>query len=149
MPKNIPVLPTHLVPKAKRNATGQPVRFKTRVVAGGHHQAKGRDYEKVYSPVLGFDVFRLMVILALVYRWHMRHKDIKTAFLNGDIDREIYLSHPVNIPPPMKSSNVYLLLKSIYGLHQASLQWSTKFRATLVKLGYTQLKSEECCFQKE
>ena len=99
MPNNISVLRTHLVLKVKQHVTGHPVRFKARVVAGGHHQVKGRDYEKVYSPVLGFDVFRLMVILALVHRWHMSHVDIKTAFLNGDIDREIYISHPVNLPP--------------------------------------------------
>ena len=69
----------------------------------------------------------------------MGHIDIKIAFLNGDIDREVYVTHPMNLPRDMRSNAVYQLSKSLYGLHQSSLQWFTKLKNTLMELGYTNL----------
>ena len=146
---NMKVLPTHMVFKIKRNVNGQPIRFKARLVAGGHKQVASRDYDNVYTPVIGFNLFRMMMILAIKYNWATRHIDIKTAFLNGENDRDIYVRHPTNIPMEMRSSSRYLLLKSLYGVHQAPLKWFLKFKTTLQSLGYTQRKTEETIFIKE
>ena len=65
VPNGRNVLSTHLVPKIKRDEEGRPTRFNARVVAGGHRQIKRKDYDNVYAPVLSFNIFRLMVILAI------------------------------------------------------------------------------------
>ena len=64
-----------------------------------------------------------MMILALKYNWVTPHVGIKTAFLSGDIDRHTIVRYPMNIPQELRSTQKYLLLKSLYRLHQAPLQW--------------------------
>lgn len=148
IPNGSKPLPTHMVFKIKRNNHGAPIRFKARLVAGGHRQVAGRDYDNVYTPVVGFNLFRLMMILSIKFGWKTRHVDIKTAFLNGDIDREIYVKHPTNVPDEMRLVQNYQLLKSLYGLHQAPLQWFLKLKVTLNGFGYNQTRTEETIFLK-
>ena len=60
--------------------------------------------------------------------WTTRQVDVKAAFLNGDIDRTVFVAHPTNLPPDMKQNTYYKLEKALYGLHQAPLQWFQKLR---------------------
>lgn len=145
----IKTLPTHVVLKIKRDEKGVPSRFKARVVAGGHLQVKGRDYGEVYAPVINYPVIMLMLAVVLERNWVAAHVDVKTAFLNGDIDYEVFVSHPFNLPSHLKQRKFYKLSRSLYGLKQAPLQWFLKLRESLInKLGYSQLKSDGAVFQK-
>ncbi len=125
-----------------------PIRFKARVVAGGHLQVKGRDYDAVYAPVTDFTLTRLMMALPMELSWSMRHIDVTAAFLNGDIDQELFVSHSVNLPIRMKSNAYYSLQKALYRLHQAPLQWYRTLGDALVQeLGYVQLASDGTLFK--
>lgn len=90
-----------------------------------------------------------MVILALTHKWKMGHIDIETAFVNADVDRNIYVTHQINLSSDMKSNSVYHLLKNLYGIYQASLQWFTKLKGKLEEMGYNSLKSEQSGFQRK
>jgi hypothetical protein len=150
--KNKPVgahkaLPAHVFLKIERDSNGHPVCFKARVVAGGHLQVKGRDFEEVYAPVVDFGLVRLMIVIILHKGWHTRYVDVKSAFLNGDIDRETYVTHPVNVSQSLKIDKLYLLHKALYGLHQAPLAWFKKLLETSVDMfGYKQLAVMVQCF---
>lgn len=144
---SIKVLPTHIVLKIKRDENGAASRFKARVVAGGHLQVRERDFGEVYAPVINYPIILLMLVLALQKNWYASHVDVKTAFLNGDIDHAIFVSHPYNLPTHMKQTRYYKLNKSLYGLKQAPLQWFLKLREALIeKLEYSQLMSDGAVF---
>eukprot|EP00171_Calliarthron_tuberculosum_P019463 IDg19463t1 len=147
--KNANVLPSHIVLRIKRNELGHPIRFKARIVVGGNHQVKGKDFESVYSPVVSFTTVLIVLALAEQYSWETMQVDLTLAFLNGDIDRLIYVAHPFNAPASLKRNVYYELQAALYGLKQAPLQWFLKLRHTLVELfGYTQLVSDGAAFIK-
>lgn len=142
-------LPSHIILKIKRNENGLPERFKARVVAGGHLQVMGRDCEDVYAPVVDYSMVLLTLAISLQMNWVQDHVDVKSAFLNGDIDRDIYVSHPYNLPSKFRRGHVYKLRKALYGLRQSPKCWFLKLRGVLInKLVYTQLKTDGCIFIK-
>lgn len=147
--KNENILPSHIILRIKRNENGHPIRFKARIVVGGNYQVKGRDFDTVYSPVVSFTTVLIILALAEQYNWETVQVDLTLAFLNGDIDRLIYVAHPFNAPESLKRKVYYKLQASLYGLKQAPLQWFLKLKRTLIEsLGYTQLKSDGAVFIK-
>lgn len=146
---NEPVLPTHVILKIKRNSEGVPERFKARIVAGGNLQISGRDVDDVYSPVVDYSIVLLTLAVSNQLGWFTRHVDVKSAFLNGNIDREVFVSHPYNLPDKMKRSRYYKLMKALYGLRQAPLQWFIKLKDTLtLKFKFQQLKTDGSVYKK-
>lgn len=147
--RTVKPLPTHVVLKIKRDNLGNPAQFKARVVAGGNLQIQGQDFDTVFSPVADFTLVLFTLCLCLSKGWVARHIDVKAAFLNGDVDRDIYVRHPFNVPAELKSHTVYKLLKALYGLRQAPLQWFSKLEKVLtLELCYKQLQSDNAVFQK-
>lgn len=147
--KNANVLPSHIILRIKRNESGHPIRFKARIVVGGNHQVKGRDFDSVYSPVVSFTTVLIVLAMAEQYSWETIQADMTLAFLNGDIDREIYVGHPFNAPASLNRSVYYQLQAALYGLKQAPLQWFLKLRINLVeKFGYSQLISDGAVFTR-
>lgn len=141
------ILPTHVVLKVKRNENGLPIKFKARVVAGGNFQVPGQDFEGVYSPVIDFTLVLILLAATVQFKWIMQQVDVKAAFLNGNIDRETYVSHPGNLPPDMTKSVYYKLNKSLYGLHQSPLCWFAKLREVLTRdMKFEQLNSSGAAF---
>jgi len=135
-------LPTHIVLRIKRDAYGNPIRFKSRIVVGGNFQVRGVDYEEVYAPVVDFALVRLFVAMSINFNWNSKHVDIRAAFLNSTMDREVHVTHPVNLPKGMRNSDVYLLLKALYGLHQAPVLWYRKLINSLKEIGFKLLHLE-------
>ena len=143
------ILPTHFVLKIKRDEDGNPIRFKARIVAGGNHQVQGYDFDDVYSPVVQFTNLMLIQAVGMPKNWLPKHLDIKAAFLNGDIDRECYVSHPFNAPKDLQTNEYYLLKKTLYGLRQSAACWFIKLRYVMKNnLHYTQLKTDASIFKK-
>lgn len=118
-------------------------RFKARCVAQGFSQKFGVDYNEVFAPVAKGVTFRTLMAVAGVRRLSVRHYDIKTAFLNGRLNEEIYLKQP---PGFEKNEQVYRLKKSLYGLKQAAHVWNETLNASLVKNGCTQSKEDQCLY---
>jgi hypothetical protein len=121
-------------------------RYKARFVAKGYSQVYGLDYIDTFSPVVKHYSLRTVLAIAAAKDLEMIQLDIKTAFLNGDLQEEIYMKQPEGFVIPGKETQVCKLLKSLYGLKQASRAWNQKFHAFIVKFGLTQSKADPCVY---
>jgi hypothetical protein len=74
--------------KLKKNAEGEIIKYKARLVAKGYVQKQGIDFEEVFAPVARLDTVRMILALAANRGWQVHHLDVKTAFLNGDLEEE-------------------------------------------------------------
>ena len=112
------------------------IRYKARLVAKGYSQKKGIDYDEIFSPVVRHTSIRL--VLALVASWdlHLEQMDVKTAFLHGDLEEEIYMEQPEGFVQPEEEKLVCKLTKSLYGLKQAPRQWYKRFDSYMLRIGY-------------
>jgi len=130
--------------KVKHNADGSIERYKARLVARGFVQKKGVDYNEVFSPVVRMDSIRLLFSVCAQYEMHFKQFDITTAFLNGDIEEELYLDPPEGLTVPEGST--CRLRRSLYGLKQAPRCWNTKFSEMLRTFKMRQTASDPCVY---
>lgn len=114
-------------------AEGTRYRHKARLVAKGFSQRAGIDYTDVYAPVVRYESVRILMAVTAANKLHLRQFDVKTAFLHGDLDEEIYMDQPAGFDDG--SGRVCRLLKGIYGLKQAPRQWNKKFNDFLIFAG--------------
>lgn len=80
--------------KVKKNSDGDGVKHKARLVAKGYLQQQGIDFEEVFAPAAMMETVRLLVALAAQEGWRLHHMDVKSAFLNRDLEEEVYVSQP-------------------------------------------------------
>ena len=80
--------------KVKRNSIGEITRHKARLVAKGYSQKKGKDYDEVFSPVARAESIRILLAFSAQFKWKVHHLYVKSAFLNGEIEEEIYVHQP-------------------------------------------------------
>ena len=102
----------------KRNmkADGTINKFKARLVIKGYKQKEGLDYFDTYSPVMRINSIRMELAIAALRNLEVHQMDVKTAFLNGDLDEEIYMEQPKRFISPGQEKKVCKLVKSLYGL---------------------------------
>ena len=100
----------------------EPPRFKARLVAKGFTQIEGIDYNEIFSPVVKHVSIRLLLSVVVNYDMELKQLDVKTAFLQGTLDEEIYMSQPECFNEKGDKSKVCLLKKSLYGLKQSPRQ---------------------------
>ena len=132
--------------KVKHNADGTVARFKARLVAKGFTQIEGIDYEETFAPTAKFNSIRLLLSLSCSLGWPVEQCDIDTAFLNAELEEDIYMSQPEGYEDPACPGFVCKLKKSLYGLKQAAYLWNQLLGEKLKLLGFTQLKSDSSCF---
>ena len=101
--------------KTKRNSKGNIERFKARLVAKGFTQKGGIDYKETFSPV-SKDSLRIIMALVAHYDLELHQMDVKTAFLNGSLEEEVYMDQPEGFPIEGREHLACKLKKSIYGL---------------------------------
>lgn len=147
-PSNKNIVQNKWVFKVKRNQNGDIVTYEARLVAKGFTQRYGIDYTETFSPVIRFSNLRLLLAITAELDLEADHLDVETAFLNGEIDQEIYMCQPEGFVEPGLENKVCLLKKAIYGLKQSSRLWYEKAREVLVKLNFVQSKIEPCIFFK-
>jgi hypothetical protein len=121
---------------------------KARLVAKGFSQVEGIDYDEIFSPVVWFEIVWMMIVLAALKDWHISGLDVKTAFLYGDLDEELYMEQPegFKVPGHKNKNKVMHLKKAIYGLKQAALAWWKAVDASMARIGCTCLVSDSGIF---
>jgi hypothetical protein len=114
--------------KVKRDEHGAVSKYKARLVVKGYVQRHGIDYDEVFAPVARLDSVRLLIALAAHERWEVYHMDVKSAFLNDDLQEEVYVEQPTGFIVADKEHKVLKLKKALYGLHQAPLSLEREAR---------------------
>jgi hypothetical protein len=132
--------------KVKRTADGSVDRYKARLVAKGFSQRAGVDYTETFAPVAKFSAIRALLSMAAYYDFELHQMDVKTAFLNGDLDHDIYMIQPEGFVTPGLEHLVCKLRKSLYGLKQAGRAWYQKIHQVLIDLGFHSLHADTCVY---
>jgi hypothetical protein len=131
--------------RIKRNADGTVERFKARIVAKGYNQRPGFDYMEIFAPTMHQATIRLILALAAIDDLHLRSVDISHAFINGDIDADVYMMQPEGFKE-LGSEYVCRLNKSIYGLKQAARLWNEKLHSALLDMGFNRICSDPALY---
>ena len=134
--------------KTKRDSKGNIERYKARLVAKGFTQKGGIDYRETFSPVSKKDSLRIIMALVAHYDLELHQMDVKTAFLNGSLEEDIYMDQPEGFSIKGKEHLACKLKKSIYGLKQASRQWYLKFHNTITSFGFKENTVDRCIYLK-
>ncbi|CAM8969523.1 unnamed protein product [Rhodiola kirilowii] len=125
---------------------GDPPRFKARLVAKGFTQKEGVDYTEICSPAVKFKTIRIMLSLVAVYDLELEQMDVKTAFLHGELDEEIYMDQPVGFLDNRYPEHVCYLNKSLYGLKQSPRLWYIRFDTYVLSLGFIRSEFDTCFY---
>lgn len=142
-------LPPHKKPiavkwvyKVKRRPDGTVAKYKARLVAKGFLQKEGLDYHDVFAPVARIETIRLVVAIASSKGWTLHQLDVKSAFLNGPIEEEIYVNQPPGLEEAGANTKVYKLNKALYGLKQAPRAWNKRLDSFLLQQGFSKCTVE-------
>ncbi|GJV87203.1 retrovirus-related pol polyprotein from transposon TNT 1-94 [Tanacetum coccineum] len=123
--------------KNKCDAKNIVVRNKTRLVAKGYRQEEGIDFEESFAPVARLEAVRMFIAYAAHKNITIFQMDVKTAFLNGPLKEEVYVSQLEGFIDPEFPNHVYRLKKALYGLKQAPRAWYDKLSSFLIEHGFT------------
>ncbi|GKB03213.1 putative ribonuclease H-like domain-containing protein [Tanacetum coccineum] len=140
---------TKWVYRNKKDERGVVVRNKARLVAQGHRQEEGIDYDEVFAPVARIEAIRIFLAFASYMGFIVYQMDVKSAFLYGKIDEEVYVSQPPGFIDPKYPKKVYKVVKALYGLHQAPRAWYATLSTFLLKNGYRRGTIDKTLFIKK
>ena len=140
-PSNRQIIKHKWIFDIKRNGV-----FRARLVACGYSQVPGIDFTDSFSPVITDACFRLLIVIEMIYKLKSKIIDVEVAFLNGDLEEEIYMTLPSGVTGAL--DECVLLLKSLYGLVQSARQFFKKLREVLLAIGFTQSQADPCLFSK-
>ena len=134
--------------KKKIKVDGTIDKFKARLVAKGFTQNEGLDYFDTYAPFARIVTIKTLIALDSIYYLEIHQMDVKTAFLNGELDEEIYMRQPEGFVMPGQEHKVCKLVKSLYSLKQAQKQWHEKFYKVIVSNGFRIHESDKCVYSR-
>ena len=127
---------------------GSRKRYKARLLVKGFAQKNGIDFDEIFSPVVKMTSIRTILSLVLAKDFHFEELDVKTAFLHGDLEEEIYMQQPQGYEVKQMEKLVCRLKNSLYGLKQAPRKWYLKFDRFMSEQGYTRCHSDHCIYSK-
>ncbi|GJU12752.1 putative ribonuclease H-like domain-containing protein [Tanacetum coccineum] len=138
---------TKWVYRNKKDERGIVVRNKARLVAQGYKQEEGIDYDEVFAPVARIEAIRLFLAYASFMNFLVYQMDVKSAFLYGTIEEEVYVSQPPGFVDPEFPEKVYKVEKALYGLHQAPRAWYETLSTYLLDNGFYRGQIDKTLFQ--
>jgi len=148
LPKGMKTVGCRWVFTVKLNPDGSIDRYKARLVAKGYTQRYGVDYQDTFAPVAKINTIRILISIAANRDWPLQQFDVKNAFLNGDLEEEVYMELPPGVNSNLGKGEVCRLKKSLYGLKQSPRAWFGRFSATMKEFGYKQSNSDHTLFIK-
>nr|GEU92267.1 hypothetical protein [Tanacetum cinerariifolium] len=140
---------TKWILKNKRDARGIVVHNKARLIAQGHRQEEGIDYDEVFAHVARIEAIRLFLVFASYLGFFVYQMDVKSMFLYERIDEEVYVTQPKGFVDPQHLKKVYKVVKALYGLHQAPRAWHATLSTFLLKHGYKRGTIDNTLFLKK
>lgn len=146
VPKNANIITPKWVFKYKLDANGNIVKRKARLVARGFTQIYGIDFTVTFSPTLRQDSLRLVTAIAAQNRYNIYQIDVKAAYLNAELEENIYIKAPQG--DENYGKRYWKLNKALYGLKQAGRMWNNTLNKVLTEMGLTRCKSEPCLYIK-
>ena len=147
-PMNTNIIGTKWIFKNKSNEFGTIIRNKARLVAQGYTQVEGIDFDETFAPVARLESIRLLLSIACLIGFRLFQMDVKSAFLNGVLNEEVYVEQPKGFEDPHAPNHVYKLDKALYGLKQAPRAWYEKLTNFLVSHGYKRGGVDQTLFIK-
>nr|GEX15566.1 hypothetical protein [Tanacetum cinerariifolium] len=139
---------TKWVLRNKKDERGIVIRNKARLVAQGHIQEEGINYEEVFAPVARIEAIRLFLAYVSFMGFMVYQTNVKSAFLYGTIEEEVYVCQPSGFEDPDHSDKVYKVVKALYGLHQAPRAWYETLANYLLENGFQRGKIDQTLFIK-
>jgi hypothetical protein len=132
--------------KNKEGEKGEVVRNKSRLVAQGFSQKEGIDYEETFAPVARVEAIMILLAFSVAKGFKLHQMDMKSAFLNGVLEEEVYVRQPLGFESEKYLHRVYKLRKALYGLKQAPRAWYGRFRGFLFERGFEIGKVDQTLF---
>ena len=145
LPPGCKAIGSRWVFKIKRKADGSVERYKARIVAKGFSQRPGFDFFETFAPTAKFAAIRAVLAIAAIEDLHLRSLDISHAFINGDLDADVYMEQPEGFEQG-GPDYVCHLKKSIYGLKQAARLWYQKLQKVLEQMGFKKIYSDNSLY---
>ena len=109
---------------------------------------EGLDYEETFSPVIKFQSIQTLAALVACRDLELHQMDVKAAFLDGELEEEIYMKQPKRFVVQGHENKVYKLNRALYGLKQASRQWYRKFHQAIGEVGFVPYNVDTCFYNK-
>ena len=142
------IIGTKWVFRNKMDEYGVITRNKARLMAKGYNQEEGIDYDETYAPVAQLEAVRLLLAFSCIKGFKLFQMDVKSAFLNGYINEEVFVSQPPGFEDHQHPGHVFKLKKNLYGLKQAPRQWHERL-SFLTSQGYDRGTSDKTLFIKK
>ncbi|GKA37785.1 retrovirus-related pol polyprotein from transposon TNT 1-94, partial [Tanacetum coccineum] len=149
LPNEKKAIGTKWVFRNKKDERGIMIRNKARLVAQGHRQDEGINYEEVFAHVARIKAIRLFLAYASFMGFLVYQMDVKSAFLYGTIEEEVYVTQPPGFKDPDHPDKVYKVVKALYGLHQAPRAWYETLANYLLSNGFKRGKIDQTLFIKK
>ncbi|WZY94100.1 hypothetical protein YC2023_066429 [Brassica napus] len=146
LPKGKKAVSSRWIFTIKYLANGEIDRRKTRLVARGFTQTYGEDYIDTFAPVAKLHTIRIVLSIATNLEWDLWQMDVKNAFLQGELEDEVYMHPPPGLEHLVKPGNVLRLKKAIYGLKQSPRAWYRKLSTTLNGRGFRKSELDHTLF---
>ncbi|GJY81441.1 retrovirus-related pol polyprotein from transposon TNT 1-94 [Tanacetum coccineum] len=143
------IIGTKWVYRNKLDENGVVTRNKARLVTQGYNQQEGIDYDETYAPIARLESIRILLAYACALDFKLYQMDVKSAFLNGFINEEVYVAQPPGFIDFTKPNYVYRLKKALYGLKQAPKAWYDRLKAFLIKHDYSMGMVDNTLFTKK
>jgi len=131
-PKDKDIIGLKWVYKIKYNEDGSVQKYKARLVAKGYSQQPGIDFNETFAPVVRMETIRMVLAIAAQLKLPVYQLDVKSAFLNGELEEEVYVEQPHGYIIKGHEDKVYRLHKALYGLKQAPRAWNSKIDGYLL-----------------